>query len=251
MLSGNFFSYADQEDHYWTSYYLRGLSTRTWTASWKHTCGETARFRLEEKGSRGAGLAEQGRRAWRPRHREGEGGGGVGLAERVGPGELCGRRPTCLSGQGAEILYSLAVAHARRAGLASQFPLSNFALLTDGSAHTGALPAPAQCRHRALTGGLWGQVGVPPLPHPLLALPTIPSMRMPGGGGLACWGLALPVGGQSLSGHLSPGPSPAHPPRLLRSLVSLKQVIMNAAHYLVLGDKKAYHFDPGCPSCRW
>lgn len=35
--------------------------------------------------------------------------------------------------------------------------------------------------------------------------------------------------------------------RLLRSLVSLKQVIMNAAHYLVLGDKKAYHFDPEVP----
>lgn len=65
--------------------------------------------------------------------------------------------------------------------------------------------------------------------------------------GLACWGLTLLAGGQSLGGHLSPGPSPAHPPRLLRSLVSLKQVIMNAAHYLVLGDKKTYHFDPEVP----
>lgn len=35
--------------------------------------------------------------------------------------------------------------------------------------------------------------------------------------------------------------------RLLRSLVSLKQVIINAAHYLVLGDKEAYEFDPGTP----
>lgn len=35
--------------------------------------------------------------------------------------------------------------------------------------------------------------------------------------------------------------------RLLRSLVSLKQVITNAAHYLVLGDKEAYEFDPGTP----
>ncbi|KAM9711899.1 alpha-mannosidase 2x isoform 4-T8 [Dama dama] len=35
--------------------------------------------------------------------------------------------------------------------------------------------------------------------------------------------------------------------RLLRSLVSLKQVIINAAHYLVLGDKKTYHFDPEVP----
>ena len=55
------------------------------------------------------------------------------------------------------------------------------------------------------------------------------------------------MGGQSLGGHLSPDPSPACPPRLLRSLVSLKQVIINAAHYLVLGDKKTYHFDPEVP----
>ncbi|XP_075414125.1 alpha-mannosidase 2x isoform X3 [Tenrec ecaudatus] len=35
--------------------------------------------------------------------------------------------------------------------------------------------------------------------------------------------------------------------RLLRSLVSLKQVIINAAHYLVLGDKETYHYDPEVP----
>lgn len=40
--------------------------------------------------------------------------------------------------------------------------------------------------------------------------------------------------------------SPAHH-RLLRSLVSLKQVIINAAHYLMLGDKETYSFDPGTP----
>lgn len=40
---------------------------------------------------------------------------------------------------------------------------------------------------------------------------------------------------------------PLLPPRLLRSLVSLKQVIINAAHYLVLGDKEAYRFDPEAP----
>lgn len=34
---------------------------------------------------------------------------------------------------------------------------------------------------------------------------------------------------------------------MLRSLVSLKQVIINAAHYLVLGDKETYNFDPGTP----
>ncbi|XP_032247873.1 alpha-mannosidase 2x isoform X2 [Phoca vitulina] len=35
--------------------------------------------------------------------------------------------------------------------------------------------------------------------------------------------------------------------RLLRSLVNLKQVIINAAHYLVLGDKETYHFDAEAP----
>lgn len=47
-------------------------------------------------------------------------------------------------------------------------------------------------------------------------------------------------------GHLLSASSPA-PRRLLRSLVSLKQVIINAAHYLVLGDQETYSFDPGTP----
>lgn len=92
--------------------------------------------------------------------------------------------------------------------------------------------------------------GGSPLLFPIcsMLLPTVPNMRMHRVvGGLAGWGLALQVGGQSLGGHLSPVHSPACPPRLLRSLVSLKQVIINAAHYLVLGDKKTYHFDPEVP----
>lgn len=44
-----------------------------------------------------------------------------------------------------------------------------------------------------------------------------------------------------------PTPCPLSPPRLLRSLVNLKQVIINAAHYLVLGDKETYHFDAEAP----
>lgn len=51
---------------------------------------------------------------------------------------------------------------------------------------------------------------------------------------------------QPPSGHLYSAFSGA-PHRLLRSLVSLKQVIINAAHYLVLGDKETYEFDPGTP----
>lgn len=65
-----------------------------------------------------------------------------------------------------------------------------------------------------------------------------------------CWaGLVepCPTGTvDSICGHLPPQ-SPFYPPRLLRSLVSLKQVIINAAHYLVLGDKETYHFDPEAP----
>ncbi|XP_019655802.2 alpha-mannosidase 2x isoform X3 [Ailuropoda melanoleuca] len=96
--------------------------------------------------------------------------------------------------RGAEILYSLAVAHARRSGLASQYPLSNFALLTEARRTLGLFQ-----HHDAITGTAKEAV-------------------------VADYGV-----------------------RLLRSLVNLKQVIINAAHYLVLGDKETYHFDPEAP----
>ncbi|XP_043777332.1 alpha-mannosidase 2x isoform X3 [Cervus elaphus] len=134
VLSGDFFSYADREDHYWTGYYTS-----------------------------------------RPFYKN---------LDRVLEAHL----------RGAEILYSLAVAHARRTGLASQFPLSNFALLTDARRTLGLFQ-----HHDAITGTAKEAVVVD-------------------------YGV-----------------------RLLRSLVSLKQVIINAAHYLVLGDKKTYHFDPEVP----
>lgn len=35
--------------------------------------------------------------------------------------------------------------------------------------------------------------------------------------------------------------------RLLHSLTNLKRVIINAAHYLVLGDKDTYRHDPAAP----
>lgn len=50
------------------------------------------------------------------------------------------------------------------------------------------------------------------------------------------WG---PVGCGSLCAVLCP--------RLLHSLTNLKRVIINAAHYLVLGDKDTYHYDPATP----
>uniref|UniRef100_A0A8D1BXJ5 Alpha-mannosidase n=1 Tax=Sus scrofa TaxID=9823 RepID=A0A8D1BXJ5_PIG len=134
VLSGDFFSYADREDHYWTGYYTS-----------------------------------------RPFYK--------GL-DRVLEAHL----------RGAEILYSLAVAHARRSGLASQYPLSNLALLTEARRTLGLFQ-----HHDAITGTAKEAVVVD-------------------------YGV-----------------------RLLRSLVNLKQVIINAAHYLVLGDKETYHFDPEAP----
>lgn len=44
-----------------------------------------------------------------------------------------------------------------------------------------------------------------------------------------------------------PAGSPCLCLRLLRSLTNLKRVIINAAHYLVLGDKDAYRHDPAAP----
>ncbi|KAK2490192.1 hypothetical protein MC885_016931, partial [Smutsia gigantea] len=134
VLSGDFFSYADREDHYWTGYYTS-----------------------------------------RPFYKS---------LDRVLEAHL----------RGAEILYSLAVAHARRSGLASQYPLSNFALLTEARRTLGLFQ-----HHDAITGTAKEAVVVD-------------------------YGV-----------------------RLLRSLVSLKQVIIHAAHYLVLADKETYHFDPEAP----
>nr|KAF6399330.1 mannosidase alpha class 2A member 2 [Molossus molossus] len=134
VLSGDFFSYADREDHYWTGYY----TSRPFYKSLDRTLEAHLR--------------------------------------------------------GAEILYSLAVAHSRRSGLASQYPLSNFALLTEARRTLGLFQ-----HHDAITGTAKEAVVVD-------------------------YGV-----------------------RLLRSLVSLKQVIINAAHYLVLGDKETYHFDPEAP----
>ncbi|XP_057575906.1 alpha-mannosidase 2x isoform X1 [Hippopotamus amphibius kiboko] len=134
VLSGDFFSYADREDHYWTGYYTS-----------------------------------------RPFYKS---------LDRVLEAHL----------RGAEILYSLAVAHTRRSGLASQYPLSNLALLTEARRTLGLFQ-----HHDAIAGTAKEAVVVD-------------------------YGV-----------------------RLLRSLVNLKQVIINAAHYLVLGDKKTYHFDPEAP----
>lgn len=110
----------------------------------------------------------------------------MGLAERGWAQGSCvaGGRLVCL-GRGAEILYSLAVAHARRAGLASQFPLSNFALLTDARRTLGLFQ-----HHDAITGTAKEAVVVdygvrwesPPLPHPLYAAAHHPQYENAPGG---------------------------------------------------------------------
>uniref|UniRef100_A0A493TQA9 Alpha-mannosidase n=1 Tax=Anas platyrhynchos platyrhynchos TaxID=8840 RepID=A0A493TQA9_ANAPP len=134
VLSGDFFSYADREDHYWTGYFTS-----------------------------------------RPFYKS---------LDRVLETHL----------RGAEILYSLALAHARRAGADSRYPLSDYALLTNARRNLGLFQ-----HHDAITGTAKEAVVVD-------------------------YGV-----------------------RLLHSLSSLKRVIINAAHYLVLGDKDAYRYDPAAP----
>lgn len=49
--------------------------------------------------------------------------------------------------RGAEILYSLAVAHARHAGMEGRYPVSDYALLTDARRNIGLFQ-----HHDAITG---------------------------------------------------------------------------------------------------
>ncbi|XP_032650078.1 alpha-mannosidase 2x isoform X1 [Chelonoidis abingdonii] len=134
VLSGDFFSYADREDHYWTGYYTS-----------------------------------------RPFYKS---------LDRVLEAHL----------RGAEILYSLALSHARHAGMDSRYPLSDYALLTEARRALGLFQ-----HHDAITGTAKEAVVVD-------------------------YGV-----------------------RLLHSLVNLKRIISNAAHYLVLGEKESYHYDAAGP----
>ncbi|KAK7121747.1 hypothetical protein R3I93_022736 [Phoxinus phoxinus] len=129
VLSGDFFAYADREDHYWSGYYTS-----------------------------------------RPFYKN---------LDRVLESHL----------RGAEILYSLAVAHARRAGMEGRYPISDYSLLTDARRNIGLFQ-----HHDAITG-------------------------------TAKEAVVIDYGN-----------------RLLRSLVGLKRVIMNAAHFLVIKNKDIYRF---------
>uniref|UniRef100_A0A8C2GE38 Alpha-mannosidase n=1 Tax=Cyprinus carpio TaxID=7962 RepID=A0A8C2GE38_CYPCA len=129
VLSGDFFAYADREDHYWSGYYTS-----------------------------------------RPFYKN---------LDRVLESHL----------RGAEVLYSLAVAHARRAGLEGRYPVSDYSLLTDARRNIGLFQ-----HHDAITG-------------------------------TAKEAVVIDYGN-----------------RLLHSLVGLKRVIINAAHFLVIKNKDIYRF---------
>uniref|UniRef100_A0A8D0AL56 Alpha-mannosidase n=1 Tax=Sander lucioperca TaxID=283035 RepID=A0A8D0AL56_SANLU len=129
VLSGDFFAYADREDHYWTGYYTS-----------------------------------------RPFYKS---------LDRVIESHL----------RGAEILYSLAVANARHAGMEGRYPFSDYALLVDARRSVGLFQ-----HHDAITGTAKENVVVD------------------------------------------------YGTRLLRSLIGLKRVIINAAHFLVMKNKDVYRF---------
>ncbi|CAL8375617.1 unnamed protein product [Arctogadus glacialis] len=129
VLSGDFFAYADREDHYWTGYFTS-----------------------------------------RPFYKS---------LDRVLESHL----------RGAEILYSLALGHARHAAMEGRYPVADYALLVEAR-RTVALFQ----HHDAITGTAKENVVVD------------------------------------------------YGARLLRSLIGLKRVIINAAHFLVMKNKEFYRF---------
>ncbi|KAK5609011.1 Alpha-mannosidase 2x [Crenichthys baileyi] len=129
VLSGDFFAYADREDHYWTGYYTS-----------------------------------------RPFYKS---------LDRVIESHL----------RGAEILYSLAVANARHAGMEGRYPVTDYALLVDARRSVGLFQ-----HHDAITGTAKENVVID------------------------------------------------YGTKLLRALIGLKRVIINAAHFLVMKNKEFYRF---------
>uniref|UniRef100_A0A8C5E6N6 Alpha-mannosidase n=1 Tax=Gouania willdenowi TaxID=441366 RepID=A0A8C5E6N6_GOUWI len=129
VLSGDFFAYADREDHYWTGYFTS-----------------------------------------RPFYKS---------LDRVIESHL----------RGAEILYSLAVANARHAGMEGRYPVSDYGLLVDARRSVALFQ-----HHDAITGTAKENVVVD------------------------------------------------YGSKLLRSLIGLKRVIINAAHFLVMKNKEFYRF---------
>ncbi|KAL2300890.1 hypothetical protein Nmel_013784 [Mimus melanotis] len=191
VLTGDFFSYADREDHYWTGYFTS-----------------------------------------RPFYKS---------LDRVLESHL----------RGAEILYSLALAHARRSGADGRYPLSDYALLTNARRNLGLFQ-----HHDAIAGTAKEAVAVDygvrcvwDVLRAYLRVGLVGSRLGECCGEVlslmgryrGCWGNPGADGGDGLRWLTLPLP------RLLHSLTNLKRVIINAAHYLVLGDKDTYHHNPAAP----
>lgn len=150
--------------------------------------------------------------------------------------------------RGAEILFSLALAHARRTGTDGRYPVADYALLSNARRNLGLFQ-----HHDAITGTAKEAVAVD-YGSRCVQGPARGSGGLVGTG-LGLWlcvgscGAPLPgaVGGTLGQDATVMGGSLCLCPRLLHSLTNLKRVIINAAHYLVLGDKNTYHHDPAAP----
>lgn len=120
--------------------------------------------------------------------------------------------------RGAEILYSLAVANARHAGMEGRYPVSDYGLLVDARRSVGLFQ-----HHDAITGTAKENV-------------VTDYGNKYGSEGLKRryirWA-NFKLGQKNMTFLFS---------RLLRSLIGLKRVIINAAHFLVMKNKDFYRF---------
>lgn len=151
-----------------------------------------------------------------------------------------------VSCRGAEILYSLAVAHVRRAGMEGRYPISDYSLLTDARRNIGLFQ-----HHDAITGTAKEAVvidyGNRSLDKSLQIWSSFTDWEcLKIEGSVSWWYLWNDGQFSALDWRLLICKRFLirffFPCRLLRSLVGLKRVIINAAHFLLIKNKDIYRF---------